>query len=455
MKRFIALIVMLVVGITFGVATDATSSKLKGTPAPSATKTSTQAPSSTQTPTAGPSATNTPEPLPSPTLGAVIEPFWEAPLCTNHNPELPHGLWDWTLGCHYDHEHGADAFSPSSQARFPGLLDFMCQHPLTGCNSSGPTENTVKHGGFKWQVQETIPHAGELGFEDAEVGICGDAIRFHNFGDNNLEATARFHSVVAYILQCLPDDLNDLGHVKISQILDFGQFVVPYQGLPLDFPGAPAPYDSRKAPYNTADCSGDYPQCRISVDWLRNRVPFTNNASTWTSNCFYAEPCGTRLFGMLFRSKDNYQLLNYDDQDYPYTMEWVCSLDHGATFTAIFGCAYNNSTAFVSEIRGVIPDEWDNLAGFDTNPEVGRITATGHVTRYGDLAPACIPGGECYLVELTNAFTGHYGGFLGTDKTVQFGTALPERDICFNPAHVWVPCTDAGAMASGWIGPSN
>ncbi len=64
-----------------------------------------------------------PTPQPSPVGG--IQPYPGAPLCpdsgTGHDNSLFHALWDSTRGCHYDHEHGTNPFTPDVAATFPGF----------------------------------------------------------------------------------------------------------------------------------------------------------------------------------------------------------------------------------------------------------------------------------------------------------------------------------------------
>jgi hypothetical protein len=89
---------------------------------------------------------------------------------------------------------------------------------------------------------------------------------------------------------------------------------------------------------------------------------------------------------------------------------------------------------------------------------VGRITAEGYVTHFGDLAPDCAaPGLDCHPIKMVSAFTGRYGtGFdLTTEKSLAFDPRnLPERDIYFCGG---VACAedDRGGVPSGWIGPTN
>jgi hypothetical protein len=107
---------------------------------------------------------------------------------------------------------------------------------------------------------------------------------------------------------------------------------------------------------------------------------------------------------------------------------------------------------------GEIPVEWDNLAGFDTDSRVGRITADSYVTRFGDLNLSCTTAGtDCHPIKLVQAFTGRYLSqfSLVSDEKANFSAGnLPERDIYFCDG-VWCAESDPGAVSSGWIGPSN
>ena len=107
---------------------------------------------------------------------------------------------------------------------------------------------------------------------------------------------------------------------------------------------------------------------------------------------------------------------------------------------------------------GEIPVEWDNLAGFDTDSRVGRITADGYVTRFGDLNQSCTaPSTDCHPIKLVQAFTGRYASrfsLVSGEKASFSAENLPERDIYFCNGLV---CAEGspGAVSSGWIGPSN
>ena len=388
-------------------------------------------------------------------------PFPGAPLCPDiggaHDHSLFHTLWDDKRGCHYDHEHGQNPFTPDVAAAFP---DFDLQALLGGVglghtNPSGPMENTHKHGGFKWQVQLAHPN-GCAGHEGSTIGVDSSVIQYHAFGDYSVEFEARIHSAVALLRQCLTDNPTDYGYVYLVQHVDYGQRVSGYQGIVLPYPDEPQPsYKSGAAPYFTIDCIGTTCESKTPTrDLILARD--SNASTTWTSDPGKLHGSGSHLFELLFRARDTYQVLDRDDLTYPFTFVWLCSQDGGVTYSALAGCRYNNSTTRVHEINGTIPAEWDNMEGFDSDPRNGRITAEGYVTRFGELNLSCTAAGpDCHPIKMVGAFVGYYGSFLEATKKDQFGEeALPERDIYFCGDQV---CAEGGpgAVPSGWIGQNN
>jgi hypothetical protein len=391
-----------------------------------------------------------------------IAPFPDAPLCPDtgeaHDNSLFHTIWDEKRGCHYDHEHGQNPFVPEVAAAFPGfdLLQLLGGVEVGHTDPSSPAENTAKHGGFKWQVDLSAPHGCELGFEGGEVAVDAYAIQYHVFGQQSIEFEARNHSTAALLRQCLPGDPSDKGYIYVVQLQEFGQRVVPYQGFVLPYPNNPVPaYDSPSGPYLTSDCVGNgLTGCRSSLDSITSGSLNTN--SIWTS-----KPTGKgerpetpSLFRLLFRIRDNYQVLDSSDLTHPFTWLFVCG---GATYNPA-GCRYNNSTTTIHEVAGNIPASWDGLEGFDTDPRPGRITATGYVTKFGTLNTTCTaadPDLDCYPIKMVGAFVGYYSSEFSATK-VSNSTPLdtPERDIYFCNGAVCAEA-DPGAAPSGWVGPNN
>ena len=394
------------------------------------------------------------------TPDGLIAPSPNAPLCPDsgeaHDNSLFHTLWDSTRGCHYDHEHGQNPFAPEVAATFPGLdLKALLGHVGIGhTNPSSPKENTQKHGGFKWQVLLDHPNGCE-GYQGSEIGVNASVVQYHNMGDYSLEFEARVHSALAALRQCQTGNPTDYGYVYVVQHVDFGQRVAPYQGMAFPYPDAPDPaYDPARSPYFTLDCIGNSQACRPSREYVLDHNANAN--SIWTSQPDKLVGSGSRLFQLLFRVRDNYQLLEYTDQTYPFTFVWLCSKDNGLTFSPEPGCRYNNSTGRIHEIYGTIPPEWDNLDGLDSDPRVGRISGEGFVTAFGDLNTSCTaPGHDCHPIKMIQAFVGNYGSQLIAGKIDQFSPeSQPERDIYFCGTQVCSE-TDPGAMPSGWIGQYN
>jgi hypothetical protein len=382
-----------------------------------------------------------------------IPPFRGSPLCEDHNNDTFHTLWNSLLGCHYDHEHGSNPFTEETTLAFPAfdLFRLLGNVEIGHTNPSSPMENTHKHGGFKWDVALNIPCES---FEGNQFCVTAAVIQYHAFGDYSIEMEARNHSTAALLKVCRFDNVSDCGYLYTVQLQEYGQRVSQYQGEVIPYPNNPdQAYDSPRGPYFTIDRYGACTGCRPSLAYVKERN--LNANSIWTSKPTGQgiRPQTSSLFGLLFRVRDTYQLIQYPFGEYPFTFGWVCG---GAVYIRA-GCKYNNTTTKVHEVMGEIPDELDNLAGFDINPQIGRITATGYTDRYGTLLLDCAgAGGECHPIKLVNMFVGLYGGALpGAKVSNPDKISNPERDICFTAAGVLINCDLAGAIPAGWIGSEN
>lgn len=410
-------------------------------------------------------------PLPTSVGGGTIppppdggnQPFPGAPSCpaSAHNNSTFHTLWNSQLRCHYDHEHGTNPFTPEVSSAFPGfnLLSLLGNVQIGHTNPSGPMENTHKHGGFKWQVQPFAPQGCAVGFESGTVAVSAAVIQYHNFGDYGIEFESRVHSAAALLRQCKPANPTDFGYIYAVQHIDYGQRVSGYQGDIVPYPDTPVPaFASGLAPYFTVNCIGrSSPPCG-SITTRQGILDANQNTnSIWTSkSARRLEHSGSPLFALLFRVRDTYQILDFADSSYPFTFLWMCSNDGGVTYAARAGCRYNNSTSTVHEVQGTIPAAWDNVVGFDTDARVGRITADGFVSRFGNLMMECTEvGTDCHPIKMVNAFVGFYSSELSTEK-VSSPTPLdtPERDVYFCNGAVCSE-TSPGAVSSGWIGQNN
>jgi hypothetical protein len=420
------------------------------TPPFTSARTQTATPTQTKEASATPTATETP--TPEPTLVSVA-PFPDAPLCEDHENSIFHTLWNEQEGCHYDHEHGQNPFTDDVASAFPGydLKSLLGGVGVGHTNPSSGMENTHKHGGFKWSVNLTHL-SGCTPFEGARNGVDASAILFHGMGDYGVELEASVHSTAALLRFCG----DEPGYMYTVQHITYGQVVVPYQGpYVAPYPHAPQPpYNAGLGPYISVDCVGPVIQCRSSLDFIRSRNLDANSYWTAKSTGSGTRPENSMLFRPFFRLRDAYQVFDWTDQTHPFTYLWVCSSDGGATYDPA-GCDYNNSTTQIHEIAGVIPSEWDNLTGWDTNPDVGLVSAEGIVTRYGTRNTACTEAGEdCHPIVLVNVPTGSYGSLVmnypSTKLPANTEPLLPERDVYFCNG---VACgeRDSGAVSSSWI----
>lgn len=349
----------------------------------------------------------------------------------------------------------------------PGIQNFLGGVQIGSPNPSSPMENTHKHGGFKWDVMLSNPHGCLAGFEDARWCIKAAAIEYHAFGDYSIEMQARTHTAIYFLLVCNPANPNDCGRLYVVNLEDYGQRVSPYQGTTFytvaqgctvdnACPINPVPaYDRSFGPYFTIGCIfGGLTGCRTSLaQAIANDAP-----SKWTSKPTGpgTRPPGNRTADLLFDVRDNYQLLDSRDLTYPFTFLWLCTNNNGLTYNPV-GCKKNNTATAVHEAGGTIPAGWDNLAGWDTNPAVGRITVlNGFVDEFGNRSPTCtVAGGSCYPILLENMFVGKYGDFLTLNKISNVTAAnTPSRNIFFCNG---VVCSEIspGAVPSGWVGSEN
>lgn len=458
MKKLILLLLIVLVAcipVTGGDETIKVTPTRTGTPRPAHTATAT--------------STNVPNTvLPSATAGGVTAAYPSAPLCPdsgeNHDNTLFHALWDSARGCHYDHEHGQDPFTAEVAAVFPGfdLKALLGGVGIGHTNPSSPMENTMKHGGFKWQVATVTPQGCITGFEGGTIAVKAYALQFHAFGRQDVEHEVRNHSSVALLAFCKSTNPNDIGYMYVTQLQEYGVRVMPYQGMVLPYPdNFVPPWDGRRGQYFTTECFGadfninDAIRGNIFIDCRPTFGDVNNNNTIWTSKISGtgARPPGSGLFTLLFRGRDNYQRFDGSDLVHPFTWRFVCG---GVNYTPA-GCRFNSSTFTIHEVMGNIPAAWDG-ASLDEDPRPGRVTFQGFVDRFGALITGLEcqeAGGNCHPIKLVAAFVGKYSSDLCVTKC---SSTTPEntreRDIYFCGLVVCSE-TSPGAVPSGWIGSEN
>jgi len=413
------------------------------------------------TPTATLPSTVTVIPPLTETPAGTIVPYPSAPLCVAHDNSLFHTLWNSAIGCHYDHEHGENPFVQAVVDAFPGfdLYALLGNVGIGHTNPSSPMENTHKHGGYKWQVSVAAPQGCKVGFESGTIAVDAYAIQYHDFGPQSVELEARNHSSVALLRQCKPDNPADKGYIYLGQLQEFGERCIGYQGETAPYPDNFLPlYDCAFGQYWAVGCAGTgVANCQTSREAVLAINQNVNSIVTSKVTGSGPRPPGSTLFNLLFRIRDNYQIFDTADLTWPFTWLWMCSMDGGGTY-AQQGCRYNNSSGTIHEVKGTIPVAWDGLSGWDTDGQMnGRVTATGFVTRYGIINPACSApiGLDCQPIKVIEAFVGTYSSELSAAKVSNPTPAnTPERDIYFCGGVVCAE-TDPGASPSGWISDGN
>ena len=462
------------------------------TPTGTATATSTPAHAHTGTATDTPAPTGTQAVPGTPdTNPDLVIAYPDAPACADNNGdghadvtenqyfgeipdnELWHSLWNSAGGCHYDHEHGDNAFIPEVAAAFPefDLMALLGGKQIGHTNPSSSIENlhhSGKHGGFEIDVKLSIPGACAEPFEGGEFCITKAVIGFHLFGDASRELIAKTHSAWALFEACRRDNPSVCGQVFVNQLQQYGQMISPYQGFLIPFENNFSPaWQTARGPYWSIGCVFDAPlpghfgtiDCRDNLT-VAYGAPSPSTVSSKVTGTG-ARPLTSKLLGVLVRTRDNYQLFDTRDLVEPFTFLYLCSADGGFTYLQT-RCPYVNATSNAHELAGRIPTEWDG-ATFDTDSRPGRVSGTFWVTAYGDLAPTCTTarpasGSDlgCYPIQLSGMMVGFYSDQLIGSKSNQFTPLeLPSRNICFDSAGVVVSCDEAGAVPSGWIGENN
>ena len=348
--------------------------------------------------------------------------------------ELYHDLWNEKDGCHYNHEHGD---SPSLADKYfgpPGALwgGQTIAYPFT----SGYTENTVKHDGYKWFVRtpeyHPWPQCGTSERNDVLVDrsdFCVVAVRAQLHLSTSMDILVRYHSGYVEVYACRPPyrDPEDCGVFKMgSSLIDWGQPRSPFYqtfrprpfagynqsifsvdfgdgigggmvmgGLLTDgfhFPDLPA---KSGEPYINVQ-----PETQANLELFRSRVPSSETVpiETWSSNDYDCEPrppgdpCHNPYFHLFTAVKDSWFLLDTQDMR---DIEFICQPG--------LPCHYNGSLRGLNEagIR-VLPD-WDSKDGVVD----GFVTWSGYTDRFGNPREGCTQAGsDCVPFEMTHAPVG-------------------------------------------------
>lgn len=202
----------------------------------------------------------------------TIQPYSDAPLCTQHDPTKYHGLWDYENGCHYDHTHGDnphlvdDIFGTDIYNYMQGEISYPW-------HTAGENEE-IKHKSYSWFVARDLPCQNQYG--------PGCIVAFRAFAHTDLHnVKATHHSALVEAMVCLkPEDggdANSCGRFLVSGHQATGDLMInQIQVLDRQEPlGAPRPvmlHGDRLGAYDNATWYG------VFYAWMRVA---TQTADMW------------------------------------------------------------------------------------------------------------------------------------------------------------------------------
>jgi hypothetical protein len=404
---------------TENVPVEQTESTFQSTPAvtiePSNQLDSTEpAPSQTIQPSVAQLSTNTPAQTITPEatqesieIVTTIEPFLDAPECTEHDGTMWHGLWNANIGCHYDHTHNADPFATEFAERV-ATWDQSISYPWQTSH-----ENSLKHQGYKYAYVSDLDCSKRI--DDGDNCVKASLIQLHAIG-SQVGITTRFHSYRAIAL--ISEGVNDEpGIIELGGHSDFGILHCPYKDQHCSLPNDPSDVDFSlmqfHPPYRaTASLAG------LERELESGMIIQSWNSGWQPSVSQYYPVRYNLLFEFDFQSADAWGVVNPDDLT---QLHLVCPTGD---------CPYNHSTLRIYEIVIRVPQE---LAGTD-----GRVNYVGFTDVQGNISDECTSvGAECVPLIIENAPVG-----LATFRLPVGNLPLsvyPDYDIFFD------------GVTSGWI----
>lgn len=410
------------------------------TPPPIGTPPSSPAPTSTPAPTT--------DPGPGPGQGqGGIQPYAGAPECAEslHNPTQWHGIWNYDVGCHYDHEHkmnpndlndvfgtemfqwaGGQTISYPWQTYAGAGMNFENYVPGT-C-----TENTCKHEGYKWLYfrDRTSPEQISGALLLGAHAITDARVQYHAVG-GELGALTRTHSVSVEVKSCHKGVVSDAtcGIYKGAGWIDLGRLNYPSRGDYQPLPGDPAAFADTPAelePYRI------HPIGKNSLDSWQSEGNVFNFLPTDPSGLFRLR-VGYGIHFLQGESVGETNPLNASENTSP-THFWC--LDQA---TGKYTCGNNNSAAALFRTWVTIPQSLDGSIYDEDGSRNEYFTFHGYTNRYGDIVDNCSSVGlDCVPVVAENFPIGGCQNQTGTCKSAYRGSAEQDGyDADISPEGEW------------------
>lgn len=420
------------------------------TPRPSASPRTSPSTAPTGTPQASPTAT----PGGNPTGGGggnPIQPYAGAPKCADsvHNPTEWHGIWNYELGCHYDHEHkmnphdldsvfGTDVYSWSGGQSisypwqtYAGADRYFERYAPGTC-----TENTCKHEGYKWLYFKDRNSADQIrgALLLGTHAITDARVQFHALG-GEMDALTRVHSVWVEARSCYQGQVSEetCGIYKGGGWINMGRLNYPERGIYQPLPGDPPSFADTPAeaePYRI------HPTGKNSLDSWQSEGNKDNYLSTDPSGLFRMRVG----FGVHFNQGESVgetNPMNAGIATSARETHYWC-LD---PVTNKFTCDNNNSSAALFRTWVSIPYSLDGSVYDEDKTKNGYFTFHGYTNRYGDIVDNCSNVGlDCVPAVAENFPIGGCQNSEGICKSAYRGTVEQdtyEADIS-PPGEWWI-----------------
>jgi hypothetical protein len=320
-------------------------------------------------------------------------------------------LWDATRGCHYDHTHGDD---PSLADKYFGPLGaYWNGTTISYPFNSGPSENTLKHAGYKISVRMPGYHDWKAcGLYD-NTDITGDhsdncivasRIEYHAVG-GLMDLVGRYHSYWLEVYVCKgqpspfpPPNSPNCGIMRTGGLLDFAQLQAPHYNARVVRPGGTLDFGNGIVMTYNADGAGlpsnsgepyvfSYPNTAQYINQFRNSPHSVAGTSAggsyqitidqWSSNDFDCDPrppgdpCHNQYTHVLYQVGDAFNLVNPQNLNDIY---WIC---YGQP-----NCEYDGSMIGMNETQVRVLQSWQPSGN-------GFVTVNGWSDKWGNPTSGC------------------------------------------------------------------
>ncbi len=341
--------------------------------------------------------------------GNTIPPHPGAPPCGVHNPQEYHGLWNESIGCHYDHTHNFDPSNTIFAEQAGVSAGTGISYPW-----QTPNENEQKHNGYKYSYTTTD---GCQQANDFENCVMDSLIQIHAVGSQQ-GVTTRFHSFWSISRICTPDQ-QQCGTIETGGWSDFGFLHCPYKT-------AHCPLSSDPTITAGVNPIGQPPYlATVPLYQLERALSGGTIEQLWNSG---SNPISRHIFPEQYNQLFEYDFSSIDawggvDPEDLTRLHLVCPEGD---------CSFNHSTLRVYEIVARVPQ------ALDTDGD-GLVSFHGFTDRRGSILEECSElGPDCIPLIIENAPVGNASFRIPIGNRVPLSD-WPDFDIYFD------------GETSGWI----